>query len=297
MNYDHLYHAGSITDILKHSMYCALFDALSADHKKMHVIDTHGGAGAYDLARPEVQKTKEAAQGIMKLYQSLKKGLSLGSDLEYYMEMVIAFQEYMSKGGSKKTLNYYPGSPVIAHYTLRDNDRLSVCESHGPVFQQLTHHMAPSSQVALYKENGFEFLRDAARRPGYLFVCIDPPYEGTTEEVECQGAIIDLLKQKGSDTSVILWHPIKNPSRTFELYQAYQRSLKELIPHKSLSCLAIEILWDQSFATSHLAGTGLLIFNAPESFQMRAQGLLQDILKGLQLGSDSKARAFWLQRT
>ena len=50
MNYRHGYHAGNFADLLKHTALCELLRLLTAKDKKLFVLDTHAGAGGYDLA-------------------------------------------------------------------------------------------------------------------------------------------------------------------------------------------------------------------------------------------------------
>ena len=50
MNYRHGYHAGNYADVLKHLVLVELLRLLTAKDKKLFVLDTHSGAGGYDLA-------------------------------------------------------------------------------------------------------------------------------------------------------------------------------------------------------------------------------------------------------
>ena len=50
MNYRHGYHAGNFADVLKHTALCELLRLLLSKDKKLFVLDTHAGAGGYDLA-------------------------------------------------------------------------------------------------------------------------------------------------------------------------------------------------------------------------------------------------------
>jgi 23S rRNA (adenine2030-N6)-methyltransferase len=64
MNYKHAYHAGNHTEVFKHSVLCLLLLQLCKKSKPFTVLDTHAGAGLYDLDSPEAQKTGEAREGI-----------------------------------------------------------------------------------------------------------------------------------------------------------------------------------------------------------------------------------------
>src|SRR3546814_5727264 len=49
MNYQHRFHAGNHADVLKHAVLLELLTALSAKPNPWFVLDTHAGAGSYDL--------------------------------------------------------------------------------------------------------------------------------------------------------------------------------------------------------------------------------------------------------
>ena len=64
MNYRHAYHAGSHIDVFKHAVLVMLLEHLRRKPKPFTVLDTHAGAGRYDLTAVEAGKTGEAADGI-----------------------------------------------------------------------------------------------------------------------------------------------------------------------------------------------------------------------------------------
>ena len=53
MNYRHAYHAGSHTDVFKHAVLVMLLEHLRGKPKPFTVLDTHAGAGRYDLTAVE----------------------------------------------------------------------------------------------------------------------------------------------------------------------------------------------------------------------------------------------------
>ena len=67
MNYRHAYHAGSFADVVKHAVLCRVLVHLREKPAAFRVIDTHAGAGVYDLAAPEAGKTGEWHDGIGRL--------------------------------------------------------------------------------------------------------------------------------------------------------------------------------------------------------------------------------------
>jgi 23S rRNA (adenine2030-N6)-methyltransferase len=49
MNYRHAYHAGNHTEVFKHAVLVLLLQHLLQKHQPFMVLDTHAGAGIYDL--------------------------------------------------------------------------------------------------------------------------------------------------------------------------------------------------------------------------------------------------------
>ena len=74
MNYRHGFHAGNFADVLKHMVFLACLDHLAAKDKSFVVIDSHAGAGVYDLSGAEAQKTGEWRHGIGRLIDVAKIG-------------------------------------------------------------------------------------------------------------------------------------------------------------------------------------------------------------------------------
>ena len=53
MNYRHAYHAGNFADVHKHAVLGRVLAHLRLKPAAFRVIDTHAGAGRYDLSGPE----------------------------------------------------------------------------------------------------------------------------------------------------------------------------------------------------------------------------------------------------
>ncbi|MDP1340484.1 23S rRNA (adenine(2030)-N(6))-methyltransferase RlmJ, partial [Klebsiella variicola] len=82
------------------------------------LIDTHAGAGGYSVEGRYAQKNAEYAGGIAKLYDDVDE---LPAPLADYVQLVHDFNP-------DGQLRQYPGSPEIAHFVLRDTDRLRAYE-------------------------------------------------------------------------------------------------------------------------------------------------------------------------
>ena len=56
MNYRHAFHAGGFADVIKHIVLVRILLYLQDKQAAFRVIDTHAGAGVYDLAGEEAQR-------------------------------------------------------------------------------------------------------------------------------------------------------------------------------------------------------------------------------------------------
>ena len=67
MNYRHAYHAGNFADVIKHVILSRVLTYMTLKPQPFRVIDTHAGAGIYDLTGLEANKTGEWRDGIGRL--------------------------------------------------------------------------------------------------------------------------------------------------------------------------------------------------------------------------------------
>src|SRR5712675_878390 len=67
MNYRHAFHAGNFADVLKHVVLARILVHLREKAQAFRVIDTHAGAGLYDLTGQEASRTGEWREGIGRL--------------------------------------------------------------------------------------------------------------------------------------------------------------------------------------------------------------------------------------
>src|SRR5438034_2001691 len=70
MNYRHAFHAGNFADVMKHAVLARILVHLRSKPAAFRVIDTHAGAGLYDLAGPEAGRSPEWRAGIQRLLAS-----------------------------------------------------------------------------------------------------------------------------------------------------------------------------------------------------------------------------------
>ena len=67
MNYRHAFHAGNFADVVKHAVLVRILEHLRRKPAPFRVIDTHAGAGRYDLLGPEAGRSLEWRDGIDRL--------------------------------------------------------------------------------------------------------------------------------------------------------------------------------------------------------------------------------------
>ena len=111
MNYRHAFHAGNFADCMKHALLVWLMRALQRKPAPICVLDTHAGAGSYDLSAGPAERTGEWRAGIGRLLHDPPAPLA----------------DYV---GLVRRLGLYPGSPALIRALLRPDDRLACCELH-----------------------------------------------------------------------------------------------------------------------------------------------------------------------
>src|SRR5258705_1072274 len=201
MNYRHAFHAGSFADVVKHAVLARILVHLRTKPAAFRVIDTHAGAGLYDLAGPEASRSAEWRAGIQRLLASPLPEQARAL-LAPYLDVVAA----LSPGGR---LAAYPGSPALARALLRPQDRLIACELEPGAAAALAHNLGGDRRVKLVTIDGWVALNaymPPVERRG--LVIIDPPFEDDGDFMRLARAI-EGAHRKWAGGSYLLWYPIK----------------------------------------------------------------------------------------
>src|SRR5260221_13120860 len=114
MNYRHAFHAGNFADVVKHAVLSRVLTHLAVKKNPFRVIETHAGAGAYDLAGAAASRTQEWRQGIGRLLEYPLTG-EAGRLLEPYLNSI-------RSENPSGILDCYSGSPPIARAFCREYD-------------------------------------------------------------------------------------------------------------------------------------------------------------------------------
>ena len=259
MNYRHGFHAGNFADVVKHSLLVMLLEALNRKPAPWAYLDTHAGAGAYDLHSEAAQRTGEALGGIGRLWPARGK---LPAAAEQLCRIVAALNPGLAEGTLPRV---YPGSPRIAAALGRADDRLYLAELHPEEAYLLRGEMKGADSVAVHERDGYEMLQALTppkQRRG--LVLMDPPYEKADEFETAASALIAAYRHWPTGVYA-LWYPIKDDS-------ARRRFLRRLEQSGLRKILLTELhLPPQEGA---LSGTGLLAVNPPWQMDSEARECL-----------------------
>lgn len=254
MNYRHAFHAGNFADLIKHAALLLLLREMTAGPAPLTVIDTHGGAGAYDLNDEMAVRSGEAALGIGRLMGDAGAPVALAM----LQEAVAAF--------NAGEVRRYPGSPVLAAAGLRQGDRLIACELRPEEYEALHRMLAKYPNAKAVRGDGYALARKQVG-DGRLLVLIDPPFERPDDYEQAAGALQAILRRNRSG-SVAVWLPLKD----LETFDAFLRMAD--VP----GSLVVEVRLRPLLDPMKMNGCALLIANAPASIEAPLRGAAEWIV-------------------
>ena len=276
--YRHAFHAGNFADVFKHALLVQLVLALRHKDRPFCVIDTHAGAGRYDLESESALKNREFDGGIGRLWNA--EGAPLGAELNAYLDLV----HTMNPGG---TLRWYPGSPRLVRALLRPGDGLILCERHPADHAVLRAEFAGDRQVAVHFRDGYEAPRALMPPPQRRgLVLMDPSFEMPGEFARLSAALTT-IQQRWAGAVVAIWYPIiaREPSLEFLGH------LGELgIP--AILCAELGVAPYRGLRGMH--GCGMVIINPPWGLQGILERLLPELRDRLRVGTQGETRLTWL---
>ena len=261
VNYRHLYHAGNFADVVKHVVLTLLLQAMARKDAPFVYIETHAGAGRYDLTHPLATKTAEWRDGIGAIWQAPDAPAAIVS----YLDIVRA----QNQTGA---LRWYPGSPRIASTLLRPQDRMVLAELHPEECERLRAEYTRVPRVQVQCQDGLAGLRawlPPKERRG--LVLIDPAYERETEWREVGQAMAAARRRFATGTYAI-WYPIKARSLAGRLAKAFADLPAEKVLHIGFNRHPAD-------APLKLNGCGLWIVNPPWQLELPLQTALDWLVK------------------
>ena len=179
------------------------------------VIDTHAGAGRYDLSGAE---PAAAANGA-----TASSGSGSAALPAERAASARALPRCRRRAQSRRTLGIYPGSPLIAQSLLRPQDRLIACELEPRSAASLAAALRGDRRAKALAIDGWTALGayvPPKERRG--LVLVDPPFEEAADFVRLAGALA-AAHRKWPTGIYMLWYPIKERAAPDALARRLQR--------------------------------------------------------------------------
>jgi 23S rRNA (adenine2030-N6)-methyltransferase len=279
MNYRHAFHAGGFADVIKHVILVRILVHLRGKPAAFRVIDTHAGAGRYDLTSEEASRGGEWREGIARVVAA-PFGQSARDLLSPYLEAVAACS-------SDRALAAYPGSPVLVRALLRPQDRLIACELEPTAAAALARELGRDPRCKAVAIDGWTALNayvPPKERRGLILT--DPPFEEAAEFARlAQG--VEAAHRKWATGTYLLWYPIKERDEPDALARRLRRSGLSKI-------LRVELRVPIPRGSSRLGACGLIVVNPPWTLTAELEILLPELAVALAGERGATHRVDWL---
>ena len=213
MNYRHSFHAGNFADLVKHALVLWLLkdrQARTGALGPVAVLDTHAGAGLYDLSGDAV-RSREAEAGVARLMTA-----------EARPPLIEALAVEVAALNPQGGVRFYPGSPVLTARALRPEDSYRGFELNPPVEALLREALAAWPNAVGQAGDGYEEAVRAARGLKAPLVLIDPPFERPDDYVRSAETAAAVLRADPT-ACVAIWTPLKD----METFDGFIRRLEE----------------------------------------------------------------------
>lgn len=259
MNYRHAYHAGNFADVLKHVVLARVLTYMKLKPQPFRVIDTHAGAGRYDLDGIEAGKTNEWRDGIGRLLHADVSN-DVAALLAPYLDAVRAIN-------ADDTVRFYPGSPLIARHLMRAGDVLMANELHPDDAARLIAEFRHTRDTKVLSGDAWGAVKALLPPPERRgVVLIDPPFERPDEFAMLEGALRNALSRFATGVYLV-WYPIKDRLAADDFIRTVA----------GLSCrkvLDVRLATSEPFAGLGLTETGVVLLNPPFSLKSELQIVL-----------------------
>ena len=283
MNYRHAFHAGNFADVLKHSVLARVLVHLKRKDAPFRFIDTHAGAGRYDLSQGEARRSPEWREGIARVLTA-RSPAPVGEILRPYLETV---GPHDSEGRPAS----YPGSPAIAQTLMRAQDRIALCEANPEEREALIAGLGRDRRLSIVGTDGYvalnAYLPPKERRG---VVLIDPPFEVPGESESILRALERALRKWPTGTYMV-WRPIREP-------RADARILNAVAALGAPNILRLELDIGPgpigAQGQEPLTRAGLLVVNPPHLLFDEARKLMPWLAQTLGRGREGKQVCAWL---
>ncbi|MCZ4059887.1 23S rRNA (adenine(2030)-N(6))-methyltransferase RlmJ [Pantoea sp. LMR881] len=256
LSYRHSFHAGNHADVLKHTVQSLIITALKEKEKPFFYLDTHAGAGRYQLSGEHAERTGEYLEGIARIWQQP----DAPELLHPYFDAIHALNR-------NNTLRYYPGSPLIARHLLREDDKLQLTELHSSDYPLLRNEFSKDKRARVDRADGYQQLKAKLPPPSRRgLILIDPPYEMKSD----YQAVVKGIQEghKRFSTGVFaLWYPVV-------LRQQIKHMLRDLEATGIRNILQIELATRPDSDQRGMTASGMIVINPPWKLAQQMETLL-----------------------
>ncbi len=252
LSYQHIYHAGNLADVHKHSLLAWVLAYLTRKDKPLSYMETHAGRALYDLSDAAALRTGEAAQGIEKTAR--------------WFDAAHPYAQVIATVREQDGPNAYPGSPMIAAHLLRETDRIDLAELHPKEHAALDLAMSPYP-VKCHLRDGFDMafaLTPPTPRRGLIL--IDPSFEIKDDYVAIPRHI-GKLHRAWNVGIIMLWYPILTSKAHLPMLTALDRAHADALRH--------EVHFPPARPGHGMIGSGLFVINPPYGLADAARILAQ----------------------
>ena len=269
--------------MLKHAVLARVLVYLARKESPFRFIDTHAGAGRYDLTGAEAKRSPEWRDGIGRILNA-RAPEPVAALLRPYFEAV------GPRDSEGRPLSY-PGSPAIAQVLMRPQDRLALCEANPHEREALIGALGRDRRLRIVGTDGYvalnAYLPPKERRG---LVLIDPPFEAP-DESRAVGQALERALRKWPTGTYLAWRPIREA-------QADSHFLNSVAGLGAPNILRLELDVGEGPIGPHgqkpLASAGLLIVNPPHTLFEEARKLLPWLAQTLGRGDAGKPLCAWL---
>ncbi len=291
MNYKHIFHAGNFADIFKHLALITCLEKIQEKNRNFFVIDTHAGAGKYDLESQDSLKTLEAKNGILSFFQkqnlknpALKNYLKILAKINIWKEAIWQANDgsaSMADKGRIEKIKFYPGSPYIIKYFLRPLDKAMFCEIKNEQFLELKRQFSGNKKTRIFREDGFDFLAKKVEiKTIHGLVLIDPAYEKASNSLslDYERVVLSLKESmpKIKHAIYLIWHPIINKENDQRHLQRFYLQIREAAKDKVLHFILNN---DKNADISKMNSCGLFVINASSEIANDLKNKLSSVFK------------------
>jgi 23S rRNA (adenine2030-N6)-methyltransferase len=283
VNYRHAFHAGSFSDVMKHAILARVLVYLTQKPAPLRFIDTHAGAGRYDLGSEAGRRSPEWRGGIASILTASLPA-PVAALLEPFLRAVGGYDE----SGMPFS---YPGSPAIAQALLRPVDRIALSEAHPEERAKLVDTLGHDARLSIVATDGYvalnAYLPPKERRGLAL---IDPPFEAPDELERVERALAQALRKWPTGT-YLAWRPVREK-------QADAHFLNSVAALNVPDILRLELDVGPGPVGAHgqkpLQRAGLLVVNPPHTLFAEARALMPWLAERLARAGKGEAVVEWL---